>query len=286
MNAIENTIRNKDLTTIDPNEIHSLLANQTTSNTIKQFISLYKQLPFKLYIEQNILPKQKLKGKAANKDVLDTLYFQTEPEYSFLFQVVMIEDITKSTSSQVETLLELVTGEIQYADRVNKKGNGAKRKVKQLSEADDIENNGDGDTSVLLDNTITHVSNSAKDLTLKITLEDKTGAYYYCYTNPEKEGIVPLVELVNFGSTPLCKKILGIKVVLKNFTFTRGVIILQRSQQIVTLARTSIPSWNENFYSKMIHFWKNSLETRNSAVTKSLDKKEATEKRKYHESRA
>lgn len=286
MNLIDNNVRNQDITKIDPIEIHNLATSQTTSNIIKQFISLYKQMPFKLYIDQNILPSQKAKKKGVNPNVVDVCDFTIESEYSFLFQIVMIQDMTKSVMSQVEALQELLTGEVQYADRVTKKKTVPSRKVKQLSEADDVENNGNGDTSVLLDKEIIQGFNSAKDLTLKITIQDKTGAYYYCYTYPDREGILPLVELVNFGCVPICKKILGTKIILRNFTFSRGVIILRRSDQMATLARSSIPSWNENFYSKIINFWKNSLETRNSALNNKLDKLEAEQKRIYFKSRA
>ena len=280
MNLLNNTIRNKDLTEITPSDIQNVLNDNTTSNVLKQFIDLYKGLPFSKYIKENIIAKSK------KKDISDVVNITTEPAYSFLFQVVMIEDITKSTSSQVESLHQLITGEVQYADKVKNKENVPKRKVKQLSVQDEIENNGNGDTSVLLENTDTSSYNSAKDLTLRITLQDKTGGYYYCYTQPDKEGIVSLVELVGIGCIPLCKKILGIKVVLTNFTYTRGAIVLKRSNQIRTLARTSIPSWNEHFYSKMIQFWKNSLETRNNAVKRKLDSDETEEQRKYHQSRA
>lgn len=286
MNSIDNTIRNQDITNLDSNEINNLATSQTTNMVVRQFISFYRQMPFKLYIDQNILPSQKPKKKGTTTNVLDISDFIIEPEYSFLFQIVMIQDITKSLSSQVEALQELLTGEVQYADRVTKKKTVPSRKVKQLSEADDIENNGDGDTSVLLDKEIIQGFNSAKDLTFKITIQDKTGAYYYCYTYPDREGILPLVELVNFGCVPICKKILGTKIILRNFTFSRGVIILRRSDQMATLARSSIPSWNENFYSKIINFWKNSLETRNSALNNKLDKLEAEQKRIYFKSRA
>ncbi|KAL6934463.1 hypothetical protein ACO0OL_003006 [Hanseniaspora opuntiae] len=286
MNIIDNTIRNQDITKIDPNEINNLATSQTTSNIIKQFISLYKQMPFKLYIDQNILPSQKAKKKGVTPNVLDVCDFTVESEYSFLFQIVMIQDMTKSVLSQVEALQELLTGEVQYADRVAKKKTFPSRKVKQLSEADDIENNGDGDTSVLLDKDLVQGFDSAKDLTLKITLQDKSGAYFYCYTYPDREGILPLVELVNFGCVPLCKKVLGTKIVLRNFTFSRGAIILRRSDQITALAKSSIPLWNDNFYSKIINFWKNSLETRNSAFSNKLDKLEAEQKRVYFQSRA
>ena len=268
------TILNKDLLDITKDEISLLENSNNTNSVVHKFIKNFKSIPFDKYLQQNIIngannnTNTKKKKKLEIHEIKDV---RMEAGHEFLFQIILIEDVSISTQKQLEILNERITGDIQYADRAKNSNKPRKKKVKQLSgeeeeEAQDNDNNDKDDANEYYESKY-----RISEQVVKIILQDQTSKYFNCITIPDSQGLMKLSALISTNCVPICKPILGTKIMLKNFKYNRGAIILENDSQITIFNNSQIDSWNLNFYSKFIKYWKNGLEARNVAKSTILD---------------
>lgn len=270
------TVLNKDLLDITKDELAVLENSNGTSSVVHKFIKTYKSVPFDRYFQNSILKSGT--GKMKKKlDIHETKDVRVEAGYEFLFQIIIIEDVSMSTQKQLEILNERITGDVQYADRSKQK---RKKKVKQLTEDEERDAEDMGEEEYY------QSKYRVSEQIVKIILQDQSGKYFNCITIPDSQGLMKLSGLISVNCVPLCKPILGTKVTLRNFRYNRGAIILENDMQISVFNNSQIDIWNQNFYSKFINYWKNGLEARNAAKSHRLDEAEKAKDREFFASRA
>lgn len=269
------SILKKDLLAITSDEIRILQNSNNTNSITHRFIKNFNSMPFDKYLQTNILNRNST-TKKKKVGIHEIKNAQSEDGYEFLFQIVLIEDISMSMQKQLEILNERVTGDIQYADRANRK----KKKVQQLSEEEEESHDNDDDEEYYKSKY--RISESI----VKIIMQDQTGKYFNCITIPDSHGLMKLSSLISLNCVPICKAVLGTKIVLKNFKYNRGAIILENDSQISLFPNSEIDEWNSNFYSKFIQYWKNGLEARNEAKSRKLDLAEKKKETAYYASRS
>lgn len=268
------SILKKDLLAITADEIKILQNSNNTNSITHRFIKNFNSIPFDKYLQTNILNRTST-SKKKKMGIHEIKNAQTEDGYEFIFQIVLIEDISMSMQKQLEILSERVTGDVQYADRAHKK-----KKVQQLSEEEEESHLNDDDEEYYKS------KYKVSESIVKIIMQDQTGKYVNCITIPDSDGLLKLSSLISLNCVPICKPVLGTKIVLKNFKYNRGAIILENDSQISLFPNSEIDSWNNNFYSKFIQYWKNGLEARNEAKSRKLDLAEKKKDTAYFASRS
>ncbi|XBW36463.1 hypothetical protein QEN19_002041 [Hanseniaspora menglaensis] len=276
----QQTVLNNDLTEITNDMVEELTTSNNTSSVVHKFIKNYKSVPFDKYLQNNILSNAK-NTKNRKLEVSEIKDVRVEAGYEFLFQIILIEDISMSVQRQLEILSERITGDVLYADKA-KNFSKKKKQVKQLTEEEEDDNkdeNNDADEHY-------QPKYRVNEQIVKIILQDQSGKYFKCIAIPDSHGLMKLSGIINMNCVPICKPILGTKITLKNFKYNRGAIILESDLQLSIYNNSHINNWNLNFYSKFINYWKNGLETRNEAKNKKLNQAERQKDRDFFASRA
>ncbi|CAI4036847.1 hypothetical protein SMKI_16G1450 [Saccharomyces mikatae IFO 1815] len=218
-----------------------------------------EQLVFRAY--QN---EPWLSGIALNL-ILDKKHIVVDRE--LLFQVLMVENITKSKLTQIDDIRTKLDPKKQKVDRLRsgQQGTGAKRYevITQVNMEDDgnvTENNGPNDYNNYKD--YNNNESAAKNKAVfKLTLQSKSGDVFFA---------------INSTAIPWSSCMLGSKIViLPGTVFNRGVFILKDSQVIFLGGINRV--WNENRDEKFCDYLESKLQRDKQFVNGGPKKRKAND---------
>lgn len=241
-------------------------ATQSYKNDKEQaFYESYQNISFTKYISNYIATKRQLKAHKNMTSIQDVLMLGIDQD--FLFQIVIVEDINSSLLQQLDDLEANLNPMNIRVDRatnsVRNQNNKKKTLVSSIDDAADEENTASSDTT----NNANYKSNndsyntlrSKGDKVYKITLQDKQGNMYYAMLNEYSSSLS--YQLTDPSQPSGFRPVLGSKIIIKcNTLFNRGMFHLSKNTTYFYLgSESSIKKWNENFNSKMLHYWKHKL---------------------------
>ncbi|CCE90290.1 Rmi1p TDEL_0B01610 [Torulaspora delbrueckii] len=178
-----------------------------------------------------------LRGSAA----IDQKFCQVDRD--LLFQILMIENISKSKLSQIDDIKTRLDPKQQKSDRLS---SGREKVVINQVDVENEETN--------LDQTI----QSSKRNVFKLTIQDKTGAIYYAMNS------------TNLPWLAVC--MLGSKLIINRGTnFVRGVFLLNESN--CTFLGGVNQLWNENREAKVQEYLEAKLHRENGSPNSGHRKK-------------
>lgn len=164
---------------------------------------------------------------------------------ALLFQIVMVENISKSKLSQLDDIKAKIDPKSQKADRLNTSKNGTRGQQStgnnRFIAVMDMESDRPADAN--------NSSNSFEKTVFKLTLQDKAGSLFYAIN------LSPLYFLKNDGSACM----LGSKIILlPGAIFNRGVFLLTEST--VLFMGGMVKQWNDGRDRKMCQYLEAKLE--------------------------
>ncbi|KAL6945129.1 hypothetical protein ACO0QE_002575 [Hanseniaspora vineae] len=249
----------------------------------QMFYESYENTSFTKYIGNYIATKKQLKIHKNMTSIQDVLMLKIEQD--FLFQIVIVEDINSSLVQQIDDLEANLNPMNVRVDRatnsVRNQNNRNKKLVSSIDDAADEENT----VSSEVPNNGTYNSNSNSyndsrsrgDKVYKITLQDKQGNMYYALLNEYSSSLS--YQLTDPSQPSGFRPVLGSKIIIRaNTIFNRGMFLLSKNTTYFYLgSESSIKKWNENFSSKMLHYWKYKLIDKSQQTEPSNGKKRVFE---------
>ncbi|EDO15029.1 hypothetical protein Kpol_1007p13 [Vanderwaltozyma polyspora DSM 70294] len=166
-----------------------------------------------------------------HNDIVEKKFMKVDR--NLLFQILMIENVGYSKSSQVDDLKAKYDPKNQRMDRVRQSNNNASSRnyqiITQVNVNDDDDENSNNGSNTNFMNTGNN-NNKAKNAVYKLSLQSKTGAVFFA---------------INSTPLPWISCPFGAKIIIRPGTiFNRGVFMLQESN--VTFLGGINKKWNEH----------------------------------------
>ncbi|CAI4806844.1 BPK_HP2_G0053160.mRNA.1.CDS.1 [Saccharomyces cerevisiae] len=201
-----------------------------------------------------------LAGTASNL-ILDKKLVIVDRE--LLFQVLMVENITKSKLTQIDDIKTKLDPKKQKVDRLRSgaQGNGAK-KYEVITQVDMEDDGNVADNNCAKENNSNNNSSAAKNKAVfKLTLQSKSGDVFFAINSTP----------ISWSSCMLGSKI----VILPGTVFNRGVFILKDSQVIFLGGINRV--WNENRDQKFCDYLESKLKRDKQLVNGGSKKRKAND---------
>lgn len=236
--------------------VSSILSQDITLSTLENSLnnlsnlSSREQLILKAYLNE---PWLKGKSHAA---IIDEK--TTRADRELLFQILLIENVSKSKQSQLDDLKAKIDPKHQKVDRIRKiptsNSTTTSRRYEMVTQ---INMDEESDSNRGVPN-----SNKQDKVVYKLTIQSKSGDVF---------------NAINSVPLPWISCMLGSKIIIKPGTiFNRGVFLFQESSQVVFLGGIN-RIWNENKDIKMCDYYKARLERdKHDQSTSKTRKRKAT----------
>lgn len=202
-----------------------------------------EQMVIKAYESEPFLSKLDSRSKIVDQKLIRV-------ENDLLFQILLVENISTSTVSQLDDIKAKTDPKTQKVDRLRQ----TNYKVITQVDIDDTDNDG---CNNFKQNGNSKLPLNSKNNTYKITLQSKSRSIFFA---------------INSAPLPWASCMLGSKIIVKSGTlFNRGVFLLQESQVIFLGGINRI--WNENKDEKISAYLHAKLDVNNELVNNQNSKK-------------